>query len=183
MLVRTARQTKRLYPLFAVGWAFPRTIAAQRPPGFWTRAASTQAVFSSGAGALSRGRRRREASTWSMSACAPSSVSMLAQRSLALRPPTLALPPIRGTLTGGFSHFVPFGWRGCRAGLAPTEKRRLFTAHALSGLQGRRHRARGLGQRKEGGLVALQRASRLQERTSRLQSLPGHSRRFAARMK
>jgi hypothetical protein len=53
---------------------------------------------------------------------------------------TLALSPIRDTLTRGFSHFVTSmtapvasGWSGCRVGLAPTGKRRLFTAHALSG--------------------------------------------------
>ena len=49
---------------------------------------------------------------------------------------TLALSPIRDTLTRGFSHFVTSmtapvasGWSGCRVGLAPTGKRRLFTAH------------------------------------------------------
>src|SRR5450830_1866127 len=56
---------------------------------------------------------------------------------------TLALSPIRDTLIEGFSHFVTSvtapiasGWSGCRVGLAPTGKRRLFTAHAKS-----RHRA------------------------------------------
>jgi hypothetical protein len=50
---------------------------------------------------------------------------------------TLALSPIRDTLIEGFSHFVTSmtapiasGWSGCRVGLAPTGKRRLFTAHA-----------------------------------------------------
>jgi hypothetical protein len=49
---------------------------------------------------------------------------------------TLALPPIRGTLPEGFSHFVTSmtapvasGWSGCRVGFAPTGKRRLCTAH------------------------------------------------------
>src|SRR5450830_1735719 len=53
---------------------------------------------------------------------------------------TLALSPIRDTLIEGFSHFVTSvtapiasGWSGCRVGLAPTGKRRLFTAHARSG--------------------------------------------------
>src|SRR5664280_3522485 len=52
---------------------------------------------------------------------------------------TLALPPIRDTLSEGFSHFVTSmtapvasGWSGCRVGLAPTGKRRLFTAHAIN---------------------------------------------------
>ena len=49
---------------------------------------------------------------------------------------TLALSPIRDTLTEGFSHFVSSmaapvasGWSGRRVGLAPTGKRRLSTAH------------------------------------------------------
>jgi hypothetical protein len=53
---------------------------------------------------------------------------------------TLALSPICDTLIEGFSHFVASmtapiasGWSGCRVGLAPTRKRRLFTAHATSG--------------------------------------------------
>jgi hypothetical protein len=52
---------------------------------------------------------------------------------------TLALPPIRDTLIEGFSHFVTSmtapiasGWSGCRVGFAPTGKRRLCTAHAMS---------------------------------------------------
>ena len=52
---------------------------------------------------------------------------------------TLALSPIRDTLIEGFSHFVTSmtapiasGWSGCRAGFAPTGKRRLVTAHTLS---------------------------------------------------
>ena len=53
---------------------------------------------------------------------------------------TLALSPIRDTLTEGFSHFVSSmtapvasGWSGCRVGLAPTGRRRLFTAHTQTG--------------------------------------------------
>src|SRR5271169_3666332 len=49
---------------------------------------------------------------------------------------TFALSPIRDTLIEGFSHFVTSttapiasGWSDCRVGLAPTGKRRLFTAH------------------------------------------------------
>jgi hypothetical protein len=52
---------------------------------------------------------------------------------------TLALSPIRDTLIEGFSHFVTSmtapiasGWSDCRVGLAPTGKRRLFTAHAIN---------------------------------------------------
>ena len=52
---------------------------------------------------------------------------------------TLALSPIRDTLTEGFSHFVSSmtapvasGWSGYRVGLAPTGKRRLFAAHTPS---------------------------------------------------
>src|ERR1700719_5409924 len=50
---------------------------------------------------------------------------------------TLALPPIRGTHSEGFSYFVTSiaapvasGWSSCRVGLTPTGKRRLCTAHA-----------------------------------------------------
>src|SRR5262249_18875191 len=57
---------------------------------------------------------------------------------------TLALSPIRDTHSEGFSYFVTStaapvasGWSGCRVGLAPTGKRRLVTAHAKSGHQGR----------------------------------------------
>ncbi len=69
-----------------------------------------------------------------------SSFSRLAQRSLALRP-----AHSRGHLyvtryTEGFSHFVTSmttpvasGWSVRRAGLSPTGKRRLLTAHANSG--------------------------------------------------
>jgi hypothetical protein len=53
---------------------------------------------------------------------------------------TLALSPIRDTLTEGFSHFVSSmtapvasGWSGCRVGFAPTGTRRLFTAHTHFG--------------------------------------------------
>jgi len=53
---------------------------------------------------------------------------------------TLALPPIRGTHSEGFSYFVTSiaapvasGWSGCRVGLAPTGKRRLRTAHTRGG--------------------------------------------------
>src|SRR5262249_44941622 len=49
---------------------------------------------------------------------------------------TLAPSPSRDALSEGFSHFVTSiaapvasGWSGCRAGLAPTGKRRLVTAH------------------------------------------------------
>ena len=52
---------------------------------------------------------------------------------------TRAVTVYRDTLTRGFSHFVTSmtapvasGWSGCRVGLAPTGKRRLFTAHARS---------------------------------------------------
>ena len=45
----------------------------------------------------------------------------------------------RDTLSEGFSHFVTSmtapvasGWSGCRAGLAPTGKRRLFTGTPIS---------------------------------------------------
>src|ERR1700722_15770951 len=52
---------------------------------------------------------------------------------------TLALPPIRGTHSEGFSYFVTSiaapvasGWSSCRGGLTPTGKPRLCTAHAKS---------------------------------------------------
>src|SRR5579872_6104797 len=55
---------------------------------------------------------------------------------------TRAVTVYRDTLTRGFSHFVTSmtapvasGWSGCRVGLAPTGKRRLFTAHTHSGRQ------------------------------------------------
>jgi xanthine dehydrogenase iron-sulfur cluster and FAD-binding subunit A len=53
---------------------------------------------------------------------------------------THAVTIYRDTLSEGFSHFVTSmtapvasGRSGCRVGLAPTGKRRLFTAHATSG--------------------------------------------------
>jgi hypothetical protein len=49
---------------------------------------------------------------------------------------TRAVTVFRDTLSEGFSYFVTSiaapvasGWSGCRVGLAPTGKRRLFTAH------------------------------------------------------
>src|SRR5580693_5711739 len=52
---------------------------------------------------------------------------------------TRAATVYRDTLSEGFSYFVTSiaapaasGWSGCRVGLAPTEKRRLFTAHTQS---------------------------------------------------
>ena len=57
---------------------------------------------------------------------------------------TLALPPIRDTLSEGFSYFVTSiaapvasGWSVRRVGLAPTGKRRLVTAHTRNGPQTR----------------------------------------------
>ena len=54
---------------------------------------------------------------------------------------TRAVTVYRDTLSEGFSHFVTSmtapvasGWSGCRVGLAPTGKRRLFTAHAKNRL-------------------------------------------------
>jgi hypothetical protein len=53
---------------------------------------------------------------------------------------TRAVTVYRDTLTRGFSHFVSSmtapvasGCSGCRVGLTPTGKRRLLTAHTLSG--------------------------------------------------
>src|SRR6195256_4527449 len=53
---------------------------------------------------------------------------------------TLALSPIRDTLSEGFSQFVTSvatpvasGWSVCRVGFTPTGKRRLITAHTRSG--------------------------------------------------
>src|SRR5271170_1267778 len=50
---------------------------------------------------------------------------------------TRAVTVYRDTLSEGFSHFVTSiaapvasGWSVCRVGFAPTEKRRLLTAHA-----------------------------------------------------
>jgi len=72
------------------------------------------------------------------SACA-SSFSRLAQRSLALRPAHSRCHQFVARLPEGFRHFVTSmpapvasGWSGCRAGLAPAGKRRLFTAHVES---------------------------------------------------
>ena len=72
------------------------------------------------------------------SACA-STFSRLAQRSLALRPAHSRCHQFVARLPEGFSHFVTSmtapvasGWSGCRVGLAPTGKRRLFTAHTRS---------------------------------------------------
>src|SRR5882757_10023650 len=52
---------------------------------------------------------------------------------------TRAVTVYRDPLSEGFSHVVTSmtapvasGWSGCRVGLAPTGKRRLFTAHADS---------------------------------------------------
>ena len=60
---------------------------------------------------------------------------------------TRAVTVYRDPLSEGFSHFVTSmtapvasGWSGCRVGLAPTGKRRLFTAHAISGLMRRNKR-------------------------------------------
>src|SRR5262245_40615240 len=53
---------------------------------------------------------------------------------------TRAVTVFRDTLSEGFSHFVSSiaapvasGWSGCRVGFTPTGKRRLLTAHAISG--------------------------------------------------
>src|SRR6516162_4484227 len=74
------------------------------------------------------------------SACT-SSFSRIAQRSLALRPAHSRGHLYVTSYTEGFSHFVTSmtapvasGWSGRRVGLAPTGKRRLLTAHTLSGL-------------------------------------------------
>jgi hypothetical protein len=73
------------------------------------------------------------------SACA-SSFSRLTQRSLALRPAHSRCHQFVARLPEGFRHFVTSmpapvasGWSGCRVGLAPTGKRRLFTAHTHCG--------------------------------------------------
>src|ERR1700729_1770435 len=73
------------------------------------------------------------------SACT-SSFSRPARRSLALRPAHSRGHLYVTSYTEGFSHFVTSmtapvasGWSGCRAGLAPTGKRRLVTAHTFSG--------------------------------------------------
>src|ERR1700727_3409241 len=68
------------------------------------------------------------------------SFSGIAQRSLALRPAHLRRHLYVTCYTEGSSHFVTSmtapvasGWSGCRVGLAPTGKRRLFTAHTRTG--------------------------------------------------
>jgi len=73
------------------------------------------------------------------SACA-SSFSRIAQRSLALRPAHSRCHQFVARLPEGFSHFVTSmtapvasGWSIRRVGFAPTGKRRLITAHTLSG--------------------------------------------------
>src|SRR6266699_5039117 len=70
---------------------------------------------------------------------------------------TRAVTVYRDTLTRGFSHFVTSmtapvasGWSGCRVGLAPTGKRRLCTAHALS-----RPLALGSFQEERGGFFQI----------------------------
>src|ERR1019366_9363445 len=81
------------------------------------------------------------------SACA-STFSRLTQRSLALRPAHSRCHQIVARLPEGFRHFVTSmpapvasGWSGCRVGLAPTGKRRLFTAHTRC----RQSRPAGIG--------------------------------------
>src|SRR6202043_3854641 len=85
------------------------------------------------------------------SACT-SSFSRPAQRSLALGPAHSRGHLYVTSYTEGFSHFVTSmtapvasGWSGCRVGLAPTGKRRLLTAHTLSGLSGSHRRTLHLG--------------------------------------
>src|SRR5258707_15418566 len=63
---------------------------------------------------------------------------------------TRAVTVYRDPLSEGFSHVVTSmtapvasGWSGCRVGLAPTGKRRLFTAHAKSGHMHRSKKGRG----------------------------------------
>src|SRR5499433_1951203 len=83
---------------------------------------------------------------------------------------TLALSPIRDTLSEGFSYFVTSiaapaasGWSVRRVGLAPTGKRRLDTAHTLSrpssisgsaGRQARCTRSDQSAGRSKGGMLA-----------------------------
>ena len=69
-----------------------------------------------------------------------SSFSRLARRSLALRPAHLRGHQFVTRYTEGFSHFVTSmtapvasGWSGCRAGLAPTGKRRLSRRTPIAG--------------------------------------------------
>ena len=73
------------------------------------------------------------------SACT-STFSELARRSIALRPAHSRRHLYVTSYTEGFSHFVTSmtapvasGWSVRRVGLAPTGKRRLVTAHTLSG--------------------------------------------------
>ena len=70
-----------------------------------------------------------------------SSFSRLARRLLALRPAHSRSHLYVTSYTEGFSHFVTSmtapvasGWSVRRVGLAPTGKRRLVTAHTLSGV-------------------------------------------------
>src|ERR1700724_2558286 len=80
---------------------------------------------------------------------------------------TLARSPIPDPLSGGFSHFVTSmtapvasGWSGCRVGLAPTGKRRLITAHTLSGHSGLRQQI--VGSARKRAFVYAQRAADLE---------------------
>ena len=73
------------------------------------------------------------------SACA-STFSGFAQRSLTLQPAHSPSHLYVTLYTEGFSHFVTSmttpiasGWSRCRVGLTPTGKRRLVTAHTLTG--------------------------------------------------
>ena len=85
------------------------------------------------------------------SACT-SSFSRLARRLLALRPAHSRSHLYVTSYTEGFSHFVTSmtapvasGWSVRRVGLAPTGKRRLVTAHTLSGHSRSRPRTSQLG--------------------------------------
>ena len=85
------------------------------------------------------------------SACT-SSFSRLARRSLALRPAHSRRHLYVTRYTEGFSHFVTSmtapvasGWSVRRVGLSPTGKRRLLTAHTLSGHREARRRRTQLG--------------------------------------
>src|SRR5262245_36172137 len=76
------------------------------------------------------------------SACALS-FSRLARRSLALRPAHSRCHQVVTRISEGFSYFVTSiaapvasGWSGRRVGLAPPGKRRLLTAHTLTGRGG-----------------------------------------------
>jgi hypothetical protein len=77
------------------------------------------------------------------SACA-TSFSRPAQRLLTLGPAHSRCHQFVTPFTGGFNHFVTStvapvasGWSDCRVGLSPTGKRRLVTAHAITGRQWR----------------------------------------------